>query len=186
MQNAFIAMCFFLAGTVHAATVIYDENISGDAPPIEPTGVLGLDTPISPNISLGNISQFGQNIIIGRSSGSGVDEVDIYEFTIATNWTADLLFYQSGNDNSSSAFRLHSSTAVDLNNQLSGGQFDAPQLDIFAGFNSAGTYRMSVFESGSTSPTDYQLSITAAVPIPAAAWLFASALMGLGWMRRKN
>ena len=31
-----------------------------------------------------------------------------------------------------------------------------------------------------------EVSIGSAVPIPAAAWLFGSALAGLGWMRRKQ
>jgi hypothetical protein len=33
--------------------------------------------------------------------------------------------------------------------------------------------------------TEYSAQLTAAVPIPAAVWLFGSALAGLGWMRRK-
>jgi hypothetical protein len=46
--------------------------------------------------------------------------------------------------------------------------------------SSIGTFGGSVFLD-----FDATLSITA-VPIPAAAWLFASALAGLGWLRRRQ
>jgi hypothetical protein len=57
----------------------------------------------------------------------------------------------------------------------------------------AGVHRLVVFDRGNYSGPvgDYELSFsydltTTAVPVPAAAWLFGSALGLLGWMKRKQ
>lgn len=39
---------------------------------------------------------------------------------------------------------------------------------------------------GNRAEYHFQLSNAAAVPVPAAVWLFGSALAGLGWLRRKQ
>lgn len=55
-------------------------------------------------------------------------------------------------------------------------------------FNSDWSGLQSVtFGTASTfSAIAYDNVVLSTVPIPAAAWLFASALAGLGWLRRKN
>lgn len=64
--------------------------------------------------------------------------------------------------------------------------------DLFGPFNSletlldAGTYTIAVGGvAGFAGPLDYSLSVQA-VPVPAAAWLFGSALLGLVGVRRKR
>jgi len=62
--------------------------------------------------------------------------------------------------------------------------------------NSGGTVAIEAFPSGGSRedtadlsgfPRRYLVSgSVSAVPIPAAVWLFGSALVGLGWMRRKQ
>jgi hypothetical protein len=53
-----------------------------------------------------------------------------------------------------------------------------------SGILDAGTYQIFSSSSGSAY-ADYSVTFSA-VPIPAAVWLFGSALAGLGWMRRKQ
>lgn len=83
------------------AGVIYNEAISGDAPPLEPTGSLttlaGVST--TPNQNLGVVLG-GQNIVIGTAWGGTVDNVDIFEFTVTAPWSVDLLAYDPGSGNS--------------------------------------------------------------------------------------
>jgi hypothetical protein len=59
--------------------------------------------------------------------------------------------------------------------------------------NAGGTYQVSGYEfegttvwGGQTFIRDIVSGTVTAVPIPAAVWLFGSALAGLGWMRRKQ
>jgi hypothetical protein len=69
-------------------------------------------------------------------------------------------------------------------NEVSGSNSHLEQLD-------AGNYRVSMFISSggyadnSSSSVNGLMSVSV-VPIPAAVWLFGSALGGLGWMRRRK
>ena len=55
-------------------------------------------------------------------------------------------------------------------------------------FNSAwsGLQSVTFSAAASGSAIGYDNFVFSAVPIPAAVWLFASALAGLGWMRRRQ
>ena len=60
--------------------------------------------------------------------------------------------------------------------------------DIESTFSDSGIVIETATEAttiATVSATSYSLGASV-VPIPAAAWLFGSALMGLGWMRRKR
>ena len=65
--------------------------------------------------------------------------------------------------------------SVVLNAQTTGGSTAASVID----FNNAGS-QAGAYIDGNT------LNASAAVPVPAAAWLFGSALLGLGIVRRKK
>jgi hypothetical protein len=59
-----------------------------------------------------------------------------------------------------------------------------------SGTLAAGTYDFSFLvdtpDYGGGFLEDGQIAFSAAVPVPAAVWLFGSALAGLGWLRRKQ
>ena len=65
-------------------------------------------------------------------------------------------------------------------------------LDIFdltpyaSLLDGANEIRVDVFSSGDGWVLDYSKLSVSAVPIPAAVWLFGSALAGLGWLKRKQ
>jgi hypothetical protein len=72
-----------------------------------------------------------------------------------------------------------------------------PDMDGGPGYgpNEAGVFRLLDDQYGVTVSTDPNgavenkigsFIVKAAVPVPAAVWLFGSALAGLGWMRRKQ
>lgn len=156
-----------------SADFVYQESLDGDAPPIGL--VTTLNSPIEPNVSLGILPSGQTSTIVGSVHGQNVDNVDIYEFTVATIWQADLTSYSTGNNNGSSAFRLHSSAASTLSSPLAGGQISSPTINLFSSANSPGTYRISIFESGSTSPATYSLDIRS-IPEPITAAFIFSAL----------
>jgi hypothetical protein len=67
------------------------------------------------------------------------------------------------------------------------------QLDLISGssfetFNFDGSWSNLTGIDVYTGYTGFQLDniVVTAVPVPAAAWLFGSALAGLGWMRRRK
>jgi hypothetical protein len=60
-------------------------------------------------------------------------------------------------------------------------------LDVFQHYDVNWSGLTSVkFDNLGPNPTILDNLVVSEVPIPAAAWLFGSALAGLGWMRRKQ
>jgi hypothetical protein len=67
--------------------------------------------------------------------------------------------------------------------------FEADNADInfSAGAVSVPVYGLSGHDPDDPVPTAFSLDFSATViPVPAAVWLFGSALAGLGWLRRKQ
>ena len=183
-----VLLCAALAAPA-AAGLLYDESVDGDAPPLAPTGDVGtvLSVSTTPNVDLGTITGLGQNTVIGSVEGSETDEVDIYEFVVLGSWQLDILLFSPGTGNDTSAFRLHSDTALNLSNPLASLDVSGPETDIFAGVNGPGTYRISIFETQSTSPDSYEFSITVTtVSEPATLGFFGLGLAALGTACRRR
>jgi hypothetical protein len=90
-------------------------------------------------------------------------------------------------DNAS--FSLDSMNLAGLGSTTIGGiAYSGAGNQVWADFNVSGQSGMTNVTSVLFSPSDYiQISsFSTAVPIPAAVWLFGSALAGLGWMRRRK
>jgi hypothetical protein len=76
---------------------------------------------------------------------------------------------------------------VVTDNIIFGGQTDAPLTVVVDGWISAGSYVVAAdVYDGSDTRVAVSLQRMSAVPLPAAAWLFGSALLGLGAMRRRK
>ena len=91
------------------------------------------------------------------------------------------LFYQNGI--TSSAPGLF--TNVQSNPYWSGTEY-APVTDGAWVFNFSIGFQSNGFKDSSIYALAVRSGDVAAVPVPAAVWLFGSALAGLGWMRRRK
>lgn len=71
---------------------------------------------------------------------------------------------------------------------VSGGPFGDPFLEFTALSTGIFTVAIGDFDGDGTGPFNYSLELTevSAVPVPAAVWLFGSALIGLVGLRRKG
>jgi hypothetical protein len=138
------------------------------------------------NLSAGTVTLGTGTTVAGTSDGTAASVFGVsLPFSVST-WQLD----------------LESSLKLDFN--LSGGlpfsaslfdnpNFSPPTLFDFSGPKgtaklNAGTYYLSIFSGFGHQGVPYNLSISpSAVPVPAAVWLFGSALMGLvGVTTRKS
>ena len=167
------------------AIVIYDETVSGDAPPL-PRDLMTGASSLVPNIDLGTIDRIGENTIRGvlwRSPNDG--DVDVFEFSVLSEWSADVSDLLRGLGAVTVGFSLHSETALDRADSLASANLsEVEQDDIFAGWNAPGTYRISVSERFGLDPSSYSLSITIPVPEPSTGPLVTTGLVALGSRRR--
>jgi len=180
-------------GTASAA-VIYDESVSGD-----------LDAIGSTNVDLG----LGVNEILGSIPGTPPADSDRIKFTQVANLVVDsiVLSFTSPFDPA----RIGTQFNLDLHNDqanlfddnfltaASGADISASFFDSFGpetgplvttAFGAIWDFQIS---PGTVFPyQDWKLTINTsgsigAVPVPAAAWLFGSALLALaGWNRRRE
>jgi hypothetical protein len=179
MRQVIGLVIFLTAGFVHAATINigFDEYQLGDSDPIDSQGVLFT----SPTGLFIGSKEDNTALLPG-----GSDDFMI-EMTALNGSSFDLIYFEYNN--------LFSLTVT--GNYEGGGSIErvfAPNGEFLEGwgfdelwvnlqsveFSAAGSFVAldNIVVSG-----DFAVS---AVPIPAAAWLFGSALAGLGWMRRKQ
>lgn len=199
-RNIFFSLLILLQmSSVVSASTLYDEAISGDLNDL----ILGAPF-ISPGTDLGELS-VGINSVFGNfGTAGGVNDEDIFTFTVATGFqvsSIDLSQFQilSGSINNGSYFAINdgvdvgtgiSSSAANLSDALinttgdilddfiSGPLFSGSGL---SGPLSAGIYSLFLSET-SASSIDYQIDLNvSAVPLPAAFWLFTMALSFLGF-----
>jgi hypothetical protein len=180
------------AGTVSAATVICDESVSGD-----------LDAIGSTNVNL----VVGVNEILGSIPGTPPADSDRVKFTQVPNLIVEsvVLSFTSAFDpaNIGTEFNLdlHNDQAnlfdENFNTASSGASISASFEDTFGPetgmlitdtFGAIWGFQIS---PGTVYPfQDWKLTITnsevSQVPLPAAAWLFISALGGLVVAKRKQ
>jgi len=129
--------------------------------------------------SLGGVGSFGEPGNKGMvGNGSGIEDPGFIsmgkqgggsfalvsaDISNAVSWSANT---ETGSFNSSTA------SGPSLNDIGTGAWLNITSLTIYG-------------PSDFTSVTLDNVVVGAAVPVPAAVWLFGSALAGLGWMRRK-
>ena len=174
MRVFLIAMSLFYATTSSALIVTFDDVVESDYGPTGPTTVTSAGFQFSV-----------QNDILVSDSG----------YLLFGNFGTLDIFAVSG-----AAFSLQS---MDLN------QLGAAEYHIVGTFIGGGSIQHNpilapgastvLFDAGWKNLESVQFStvsgsgfqtidnvVVTAVPIPAAVWLFASALTGLGWVRRKQ
>ena len=187
-----ICVAALLSMSTSWATVAWDESSDGDLSndPLAPTPLTFVA---------------GPNIITGNMGGQD-DPRDFLTFSIASGQALDgltLLTYEGDDIVGFHAINAGPTSFIpggDTADEFLGGNhlylWDAgsdvlPQLAQFplagSGFEiplGEGTYSYVVQQTGAAD-TRYSLEFSV-VPVPAAAWLFASALGLLGWIRRSS
>jgi hypothetical protein len=146
----------------------------------------------------------------GTASGTFFYDADTnsyFDITVTTTTGSDRTgtYYEHLNTNLLGTFSIRDSAAVfvdsDPSQDLSGansfyfslaqsltnagGRIDLVAAD-WSGETSCGNPDTSCFGSVAGSERILVSGYVTAVPIPAAVWLFGSALAGLGWMRRRK
>ena len=128
--------------------------------------------PVDTSVSLA-INGNGGSIEFGRADG---DAFNLLGFMHAFGGAGEFDF-------TISAILADGGTVVDV---LTVNEVDF-QYDTFVDsglFNNILSFSVSI--AGGTPPLAIDNVMVSAVPVPAAVWLFGSALAGLGWMRRKQ
>lgn len=142
------------------------------------------------NLSAGSVTASTGTAVAGQASGAAASFLGFPLPFSVSSWTLDVSSATNVSFNLSGV--LPFSTGL-FNNST----FTAPSALSFTGSTasallSAGTYYLAVFSGFGNVGVPYDLNITSTdvsvgnVPVPAAVWLFGSALMGLiGAGRRK-
>lgn len=186
-----VASVSLLVGPIGHAAVVYDESVAGDlsSDGLNPT-VISLDN--------------GSNQLIGSVIAAPGDR-DFFTITIGTNQTLEAIILENFDSTENQSFfavqagpQVTSITdaSVLLGNSLIGAAAGRQQGDDvlddldaapfggtgFTGPLGAGTYTFWFQETAAAVDYAFDLQV---VPIPAAVWLFASALFSLGWLRSR-
>jgi hypothetical protein len=210
-RAALVAIALFSVGQVSAATLSYSlTNPTGAANVISGTGNgTLLTTPGTDNFGNSFTVPNGQNLVIGAPlTGGGFGFYDDYIFQITDSVVNSLtstitlgansgisnlqvrLFALPSDPSYGTNAALHISPGVPVINAWSTAINSGPNTITYSVLPdtalSAGTYVLQVrgLVSG-TSNGSYSGVINTVVPIPAAVWLFGSALGMLAWVRRK-
>ena len=149
------------------ATVIYnDRNIDLSDDFLNPTSLS--DIGVGSFDILGHLSQNDEDYLTINLVGSELSSIELTEWSSSYNldWWITI--------NDSTIYYLNQSV---VGENILDASFN-PTLDTSASTFVIGT------QTGSLT-LDYGFRITTVVPIPAAAWLFGSALVGLGIIRKK-
>lgn len=176
----------FLAGLLGVsaqAAVVHNETVDGDLLNTLNTG-LNNTLPATPNFGLlsSGVNSIRGSIDAGatNSTSDGTDEFDNFRFTTNSTWSfspelvsGDLLVAFLYED-TGTAFNYLGARLLNNN-------------DVFGSItNDAGSYAISITGSGNSGSASYDVAVNvSSVPVPAAAWLFGSALLGLSAFKRK-
>ena len=178
MRPFFILVTLLIAGSASAATITFEEFDSGPLTshcPLETSGftISGAEGPC---VSLNNGSYSG-NYLWTYSSGF-YEETFVLESSSGASFTLSSLDYV-GVGLELTGYYTNGGT---VQTSLIGGDWSTAVLDS----SWQGLQSVEIFSAAVPYGSGIDNIVVSAVPIPAAVWLFGSALAGLGWMRRKQ
>ncbi|MEM7401844.1 MAG: hypothetical protein AAF304_07850 [Pseudomonadota bacterium] len=189
-----ISLLVLSSFSVASAATIYDEGVNGDLSGVFSAPAL-LSVSVGPNTVIG---QVGNN---GNTGAVGGQDADYFTFTVPVNFllnsiTVDSYMFtgDAGEDGSFFGYVAGNSFTGQGSGSIDGFEIidesDGEILDNLLSFDpisvlSAGDYAFWVQETGN-SIVDYQITFgIVPVPVPAAIWLFGSAIFGLIGLRKK-
>jgi hypothetical protein len=178
MRSFFFGVIMLLASAANAATVTLDfdeyENVQGyPDPEATSNGFLITGGLVAPSgfIVGGNYYQTLSKIDGGTFNMLSVDIAAGLDGAIEQEWTITGYFAGGGNVVVSDYYPSDNWTTVN---------FDSTWADL-----EQVTFSVDVIAPSPYGNNIDNIVMTTAVPIPAAVWLFGSALAGLGWFRRQ-
>lgn len=196
MKNFFSTVLCLLAFNANAATINYDEATDGDI------GPLGLSPYFMLDVGINSISG---TVTWASSYSSTHSDWDDVVITIPNGTRLDSITYtinQTPGDTgifNQTSYRLESGDFLNSNGTILGDDIYRFPLDGFSTFQTtlpleSNDYLLKhIYMAGDLSPGEvvsaayrWEFNVTA-VPVPAAAWLFGTGLLGLiGLARRKG
>lgn len=163
-----------------AAVTVWDERLDGDltnfsGPSATHLGVLD----IGANTIIGSLD--AGPLIPDEGPGAiamnGPDEHDTFNFIAFAPWTLEFV---SLSGLPVLHFGVHGGRPAE--NPVLATSFDP---DVFDGLLAAGSYGIYMLPPNNTGVIDYQVKVNV-IPLPAAAWLFASALGMVGYLGHRK
>lgn len=181
LLTAFAAVVLTSAGAIAATVEVLETSFgdfSGNKANTTPTVVIGA----------GSTTFLGSTDLTGGSR----DE-DYFSFTVPAGVTITSIVIDSYDvepDSNFTAFQVFSGPNADLvlmdELWVYDDQDPQPPLTLLDGPLTGAAYTIYIRESNGSSNNQYSVTVNA-VPLPAAAWLFGSAILGLvGMSRRKK
>jgi hypothetical protein len=186
MKNLIAVVLLLGCGAAHAATVLYDESVDGDAGQLSEKENLFLVS--------------GENIIRGEQDWTNPDpDYDQFVLNIADGYQISSItptatgiqlngwftwFVYVGNSQGQDGNEVFDAI-LRTNSEIF--YYKIPEYPLVESQYFLGGFGAAA--NGGTSPEiayEWSIIVTQVVPIPASVWLFGSALGGLGWMRRKQ
>jgi hypothetical protein len=176
MRHALAVILLFVVGSANAATIVY-------APDGDVTGIGGLDiggTLYNVDFETGAYSTFGGVEDFWTTQAEGVAAINTINALLNANLPANCEVNNSTSDSGSctsfSAYRYS------VNIGAGNATHAASYVDFFDEPHEPWSIACTSCEVTNISP----VTAWSVVPLPAAVWLFGSALAGLGWFRRRQ
>ena len=183
MRHVLGVILLFFIGSAQAATVTIDFN---EVTPIDGFPPVEVDSK--------GYSFYASTILAGGPPEAGVGSNGIYAIGDCFAWGPGCGAYITMERADSNPFAIHSftSSSGDYFGNIVGGA----SADLSVAIGTGDWLQLESFRVDSTCPDigfgcgEYEVHLdditVSAVPIPAAVWLFGSALGLLGWMRQKT
>jgi hypothetical protein len=178
----FTALLLAVSSAASAATVEVRIEQTGIA-----VGSFSQDFPDIQSYSLGNdFAFFGTRFSLGEAMGA----IESVAETVSGGCAAsDFDGFTAGSIavfNPTTSVCYYSDVVINAANAGAVGAIMLTSLDSVSGVSAGFAAQVSIPAVVVSAPLGSSLLAAVAVPIPAAVWLFGSALAGLGWLRRKQ